>query len=84
MNEIKYNITDETWHNVADSDNIWVKWRFEILQVLMKKAKIDLKKNYKCLDIGCGRNNFLIIARNFGSLTFSGDNTWFDAPVSAM
>ena len=60
MNEIKYNTTDETWHNVANEDNVWIKWRFEILKKSMQKIGIDLKKDYKCLDVGCGSNNFAL------------------------
>ena len=60
MNELKYNITEQTWHDVANEDNVWIKWRFEILKKSMKNIGINFDKNYECLDIGCGRNNFAL------------------------
>lgn len=66
MNEIKYNTTDKTWHDVAHKENVWVKWRFEVLLKSMKKAGINLNNNLKCLDVGCGSNNF---ALNFESVS---------------
>ena len=60
MNEIKYNTTDQTWHRVASENNVWIKWRFEILKKSMKKIGIDFKMGYECLDIGCGNNNFAL------------------------
>ena len=60
MNEIKYNTTDKTWHDVAHKENVWVKWRFEVLLKSMKKAGINLNNNLKCLDVGCGSNNFAL------------------------
>ena len=60
MNEIKYNITEQTWHDVANEDNVWIKWRFEVLKKSMKNIGISFDKNYECLDIGCGRNNFAL------------------------
>ena len=60
MNEIKYNITEQAWHDVANEDNVWIKWRFEILKKSMKNIGIDFDKNYECLDVGCGKNNFAL------------------------
>ena len=66
MNEIKYNTTDKTWHDVAHKENVWIKWRFEVLLRSMKKAGINLNNNLKCLDVGCGSNSF---ALNFESVS---------------
>ena len=70
MNEIKYNITDQTWHKVADEDNVWIKWRFEVLKRSMKKIGINLDHNYKCLDVGCGHNNFAVNFENIEVVSF--------------
>ena len=42
MNEIKYNITEQAWHDVANEDNVWIKWRFEVLKKSMKNIGISL------------------------------------------
>ena len=67
MNDIKYNTTEKTWHDIANRRNVWVKWRFEVLKISMEKIGIDFKNNYKCLDVGCGNNDF---ALSFLELTF--------------
>ena len=60
MNDIKYNTTEKTWHDIANRKNVWVKWRFEVLKISMEKIGIDFKNNYKCLDVGCGNNDFAL------------------------
>jgi len=67
MNEINYNTTDKTWHDVAHKENVWVKWRFEVLRKSMKKVGISLEKNFKCLDVGCGSNNFALSFENISN-----------------
>ena len=60
MNEIKHNPTSQTWHNVANEGNVWIKWRFEVLKKSMKNIGINFKENFECLDVGCGSNNFAL------------------------
>jgi len=77
MNNNIYNTTNQSWHEIANKNNIWVKWRFEVLKNLIKKNNISLKKNYRCLDLGCGSNDF---ALNFESISnFLIDQTDVDA-----
>jgi len=77
MNKKKYNTTSQSWHNIANKDNVWVKWRFEVLKNLIKKNNISLEKNYNCLDVGCGSNDFALNFENISS--FSIDQTDVDA-----
>ena len=37
-----YNLTDDTWHKVAKEDNIWIKWRFDLLKKTMRHVGISL------------------------------------------
>ena len=67
MNKEKYNVTDKTWHNIADENNVWVKWRFEIIKKSMYKIGINFKENYQCLDVGCGFNNFALNFENISN-----------------
>ena len=53
-----YNLTDDTWHKVAKEDNIWIKWRFDLLKKTMRQVGISLNSKLHCLDVGCGSNNF--------------------------
>ncbi len=58
LNKKNYNRTDKTWHNIADDDNIWIKWRFNIVKNLIMNNKINLNKKMLCADIGSGKGNF--------------------------
>ena len=58
MTNKRYNLTDYTWHKIATEDNVWIKWRFEILKKSMTKIGILLNNHSHCLDVGCGSNNF--------------------------
>ena len=69
MNERKYNTTNKKWHDVASEDNVWIKWRFEIVKKSMQKVGIDFEKKYNCLDLGCGRNNFALNLENISNFT---------------
>tara|TARA_Y100000588_G_C13843416_1_gene748788 strand:- start:78 stop:761 length:684 start_codon:yes stop_codon:yes gene_type:complete len=69
MNEIKHNTTSQTWHSIADENNLWVKWRFEILKKYMKLSGINFTKNYKCLDVGCGNNSFALNLEQISNYT---------------
>ena len=76
MKTINYNTTNQSWHDIANKDNIWVKWRFETLKNLIKNNKIDLKKENICLDVGCGSNDFALHFENISN--FSIDQTDVD------
>ena len=67
--EKNYNTTEEIWHNVANEENVWIKWRFDTIKLNMKKAGIDFKKNYLCLDVGCGKGNFAHSLENISDFT---------------
>ena len=54
----KYNYTDETWHLVANNENVWIKWRFEVINKFLKELSIDLRKKKMCVDVGSGHGNF--------------------------
>ena len=69
MNEIKHNTTSQTWHDIADENNLWVKWRFEVLKKSMKLIGISFKENCKCLDVGCGNNNFALNLEKISNYT---------------
>lgn len=58
LNKKKYNRTDDAWHKIADDNNIWVKWRFNVIKKIILNNKISLKKKILCADIGSGKGNF--------------------------
>ena len=58
LNKKKYNRTDNTWHKIADDNNIWVNWRFNVIKNIILNNKISLKKKMLCADIGSGKGNF--------------------------
>ena len=31
--EKNYNTTEEIWHNVANEENVWIKWRFDTVKL---------------------------------------------------
>ncbi len=57
------NKTTKHWHVHSNNENIWVNWRFLIIEKILKK-KFKLNKKYKCLDVGCGNENFSMELEN--------------------
>ena len=57
------NKTTKHWHVHSYNENIWVDWRFRIIKNVLKK-KFKFNKKYKCLDVGCGNENFSIELEN--------------------
>ncbi len=42
------------WYDLNSPDHFWFRWRFAVVQRLLKSLKLDLRAPARALDIGCG------------------------------
>jgi 2-polyprenyl-3-methyl-5-hydroxy-6-metoxy-1,4-benzoquinol methylase len=72
LSNIEEKYFEEEWYDANAEDHFWFQWRFEVLERLVRNNNIDLSKQIRALDIGCGPGTLITQLEKNYQLTVDG------------